>query len=329
MSFDSIIGQEIVVKSLKNSISANKTGHAYIFTGPSGIGKKTVARAFAGALLCEKPHGGEACGGCTPCRLYNKGTNPDFYRLQAEESSIGVEAIRDLQADVIIKPMYSQRKVYLIAGADDMTAQAQNCLLKTLEEPPGYAVFILTASNYDALLETVRSRAVKHSFRKNSFDEIFRLLESRRGGAPANAAFIAAFSDGIVGDALKMAESAGFNSLREQTLETVLKLSKGKLYDVFASYRFFEDNRQDIGAVLNMMLSFYRDMLVLKEGGPQNMLINSDKKDIILNNASGFGVRKLFCCIEAVEAARRNIKTNANFQLAVEVMLMKLQEERI
>ncbi|MCX7923785.1 MAG: AAA family ATPase [Clostridia bacterium] len=327
MDFNAIVGQEEVIGSLKGAIKSSKIGHAYMFYGPKGIGKSTVARVFAGLLLCNGNYSNVSCKECPPCLMYNEGSNPDFHIIESSGASIGVEDIRKLQSDVIIRPMYSQRKVYLIRDADKMTVQAQNSLLKTLEEPPEYTVIILTASNYDALLETIRSRVLKYSFKKNSYSEVKNLLEARFGGRLKGLDFIASYSDGIVGTALELAGSDDFVLLREKVVEIIVKLMDSRLLSVFEIYDFFEANKNNVDTIFNIMLSFYRDLLVVKGSGKEKMLINSDKKDIIVSNAPGFSISKLIANIETIEAAHKNIKQNANYQLSIEVMLMKLQEE--
>jgi len=327
MDFSGIVGQKEIIGSLRNSILSGRVGHAYIFSGPKGIGKKTMARIFAGLLLCEKSDGVKRCGECPSCLLFDNGSNPDFREINPADSSIGVDKIRDMQSDIIIRPLYSTRKVYLITDADRMTVQAQNCLLKTLEEPPSYAVIILTSSNYDALLETIRSRAVNYSFKKNSFEEVKEFLKTNIKMADKPIDFIASYADGIIGTALRLADSDEFTGIRDKTIDIIIKLSDSKLASVFDIYKFFDENKSYIETILDIMVLFYRDLIMVKKEQSGHILINSDKKDIILNNAERFSLRKLLSNIEAVETANKYLKQNANFQLTIEVMLMKIQEE--
>lgn len=327
VDFKEIIGHKEIIAGLQNSIKNDRVGHAYIFSGPRGIGKRTVAGIFSALLICTNRRGEESCGECPACLLLAGNSNPDFCVIEPDGASISVDEIRKLQSDIIIKPLYSGRKVYLIIDADKMTAQAQNCLLKTLEEPPGYAVIILTVTNYEALMETIRSRALRYSFKKNTFDEVRELLNKRLGQSLGKDSFILTYADGVIGNALELAGSDEFVALREETLKIILKTMNSKLADVFDIYDFFEANKGRIDAVLDIMLLFYRDLLVAKKAGKENVLINSDKKDIILKNAAGFTLQKLVKNIETIEMTRRNIKHNANYQLSIEVMLMKLQEE--
>jgi len=327
VNFSDIIGQNEVVNSLKTLLKDDCTRHAYIFAGPEGIGKRLVAKTFAAALLCGERNSFDSCEKCQSCLLFKSGTNPDFFVLVSEGRSIGVDEIRRMQQDVSIRPMYSAKKVYLIEEADKMTVQAQNCLLKTLEEPPGYAVIILTTKNSNSLLETIKSRSILYNFRKNTNEEVKTCVQQINVDNVSGIDFIVSYADGVPGKAIELIESEDFRSNRDKTIEVVLKLKKSKLMDVFETYGFFEENKENIDSILDIMLLFYRDLLIAKKTGNENMLINSDKKDIIIRNIDEFRIDELIKNIDVIEQARKNIKQNANYQLVIEVMLMKIQEE--
>lgn len=326
MGFKGVIGQEDVIRVLEHALSMDRIGHAYIFSGPQGIGKRTVAGLFAEGLLCELPIDGGGCTTCQACRLYSSGANPDFRRIAADGASIGVDEIREIQSSVIIKPMYSKRKVYIIENADKMTVQAQNSLLKTLEEPPPFVVIILTVSIYEALLETIRSRSQKISFRKNSYSQVREAVVGKYGNDVKGIDFAVSYADGVIGTALELTGTEEFIGLREKVFDFASHLRNMKLFDILNLYSFFEENKDDFDVILDIMIMFFRDMLVLKETGNENILINSDKKDIIFNNAREYSPGQLVSGIGQIEETRRSVKQNANFQLAVEHMLVKLQE---
>lgn len=327
VNFSDIIGQNEIVNGLKAVLKDDSTRHAYIFAGPEGIGKRMVAKIFAAALLCAERNSFNRCESCQPCRLFESGTNPDFYIVEAEGTSISVDDIRRMQQDISIRPLYAAKKVYLIAEADKMTVQAQNCLLKTLEEPPRYAVIILTAANSNSLLETIRSRSILYNFRKNTDEEVKTCIQKIKGDEMSGIDFIVSYADGVPGKAIELVESEDFRINRDKAIEIILRLRNSKLIEIFDVYDFFEENKDNIDSLLDIMLIFYRDLLITKKTGNENILINSDKKDIILGNVDGFEIDKLIKNIAAIEDTRRNIKQNANYQLVIEVMLMKLQEE--
>ena len=190
MDFKEIVGQKEIIERLKKSIIDNRVGHAYIFAGSKGIGKKTVARAFSHMLLCDMPTKHGPCNVCTSCKLWNENSNPDFYLIETPEDNILIEEVRNMQSSIVVKPVYSNKKVYIITDAEKMTVQAQNCLLKILEEPPEYVVIILTTSNYRALLGTIRSRGTKYNFLKHSQAEIKEIIKSEINQGNENLEFM-------------------------------------------------------------------------------------------------------------------------------------------
>lgn len=327
MNFNEITGQKQVINALINSIKNDRVGHAYLFVGPKGIGKKTVARDFAGMILCGNSHVIGSCMDCKSCRLFFSKSNPDYIELETEGTSIGVESIRNLQNSIAIRPVYSDKKVYLIPDADRMTIQAQNSLLKTLEEPPEYSVLILTTSNANALIDTIRSRASRYDFKKNTTNEIYEYLKNNFTENLEGIDFIASYSNGIIGIAKELAQSGELMALREGVFNIILKLSEPKLIEAFELYTFFNENKDQIGIIFDIMTLFYRDMIILKNMEHDKLLINSDKKDIILKNALNYSNEKLLKNIDIIEEARSAVKQNVNFQLSVEIMLMRLQEE--
>jgi DNA polymerase-3 subunit delta' len=326
MDFKNIIGQKEVVDSLKQLISQDRVGHAYIFSGPAGIGKKTIAHIFAGLLLCDDPHEGAPCGNCRPCQLTKNDSNPDYHSIRVEELSIGVDLIRELQSDTILKPMYSDRKVYIVQEAAKMTEAAQNCLLKIFEEPPGYVVVILLTTNYEKMLETVRSRAQHLKLKNYSREQVLQALEARYGSDDGSFGLAADFSDGNIGIALDLANSGEFSKLRDEILELLPAAAEGRTTSILDFSSFMDSNKESVEIIMHIMLLYYRDLLVISETGNENMLINSDKKDIILDNARKYRNGRLISSIEAIEAAQRALKQNASYQLVIDNLLIKLRE---
>ncbi len=327
MDFTDIIGQKEVIESLTRSLSEGRIGHAYIFSGPAGIGKRTIARIFAGLLLCDDPQNGSACGRCRPCLMMENDSNPDYHSISADGLSIGVDLVREIQSDAVLKPMYSKRKVYIVEEAAILTEQAQNCLLKTFEEPPGYVVVMLLTTNYEKLLETVRSRAQHLKFRKYTREEVYQALMLRYGSDDGMFELAADYSDGNIGTALDLAESGDFSKLRDQMLELLPGAAQGKTRSVLELSSFMDTYKDNVDMLLDIMLLYYRDLLVMSETGKENLLINSDKKDIILNNARKYGNDRLISSIEAIGASRRALKQNASYQLVIDNLLIKLRED--
>lgn len=320
MNLDQIIGQKTLVNQLKKIVALNKAGHAYAFSGPSGTGKRTIALAYARALLCAGCKPGAVC---LPCRTFVEGTNPDFYEVVTEKQSIGVDSVRAMQEDLANRPTYGNRKVYFIDGAQQMTVQAQNCLLKTLEEPPEYAVILMSVTNFDALLSTIRSRTVNYRINPYSDAEMLQILSPLYNLDENEWEFILKFSRGIPGNAIHLIEEGSVRDLRKLVFKLLEK--PDELHTADEIRKTLSENKAELPTVLDILLSFYRDCLMALEG-MENRLINSDKKDMIIKIAKAYTKRKLLDKTNTLERLRRSFELNVNYQLGVDVLVMEIQE---
>ena len=176
--FNKIIGNEEIQNLLKQAIKNNRTSHSYLFVGTEGIGKKQIAKEFAKALLCL--NNDKYCNTCKSCIEFDDNNNPDFVILEPDENSIKIEQIREIQRKVVEKPIISNQKVYIIDNSDKMTTEAQNCLLKTLEEPPKYITIILIGTNENAFLSTIKSRCTILRFKDIPQHKIEEYLDTQQ-----------------------------------------------------------------------------------------------------------------------------------------------------
>ncbi|MDW7655556.1 MAG: hypothetical protein SCM11_00115 [Bacillota bacterium] len=334
MSFSSIVGQNELKQRLGQALTGNP-GHAYIFIGPKGVGRTWIARTFAAALLCRQPGSDGACGVCSSCRYFQQQVHPDYreLQLQGKEKVIPVESVRrQIGADLYMQPQLGQRKVYLIA-ADDLNEQGQNALLKSLEEPPPYAIFLLTASGADHLLPTIVSRAVLHIVSRRSPDEIMAILHDK--GLDKNDAvnFFVRFSKGLPGTAIELAGNDWFSDLRKDTIRFFTGIPRMSRSDLLTTgFQFCDANRQHLGDILNVMGSLIRDLLVLAGNGGREHLINDDhaaELNSFLSEYTGPEKvrRNLGLAWSAILAARRGLALNASFEgLACNLMLALRKE---
>jgi len=327
IGFDEIVGQKHIIDIMRSSLRDARVSHAYIFDGPSGVGKRTAARAYAGALLCAEPRENGPCGLCAVCVQLASNNCMDLYEVDIEERRIVIDQIRNLQSDIIKRPLYSERKVYIINNAETMTGEAQNALLKTLENPPGYVVLILVTSNYDALYPTIKSRTVRYSFRRNSRDEVKLILDKKLGPNFPHRDFLEAYADGAAGAALDMSMVEGLPEANEEIINVIFLLKKGGVSQIIKAYQFFEKHKEVYPVISKMMRFAFRDLLNARIGGAEGELINNDKKDIILRNAPDFSTASLLNCIDAIDESERALNSNTNFELMIKVMLLKMQEE--
>ena len=177
--FENILGNQKIKEKLKKSINEDKILHSYLFIGIEGIGKKLIAKEFAKAILCLNDI--KYCNNCKSCIEFSSNNNPDFLYIEPDGNNIKIEQIREMQKKIQEKPIISQKKVYIIDNADQMTQEAQNCLLKTLEEPPEFATIILIGSNENAFLSTIKSRCMIIHFQPINNVEISNYLQQNYG----------------------------------------------------------------------------------------------------------------------------------------------------
>lgn len=319
-----MLGHQRVLKTLQTAIKNDTISHAYIFEGANGIGKRETALAFSSMLMCEADDA--PCGSCKTCQLLGQGSHPDFQEIYLDEDkSISVEDIRNILKGIVIRPLYSKYKVYIINNADNMTVQAQNALLKSLEEPPRYVVFILTVQVGTAMTSTIRSRCQRIYFNKLSNEEILSILSTKYGSVKPEWDFIVSYADGVIGTAIDLVDFPQYLETRESVLDKVMQILESEDADLFILYDLFEKNDDKIDYILRIMLMFFRDIIVYNQTGNFSILINSDKKDMI-NKNKNLKLSSLLRCIRAIWSAKRSLEVNASFQLTIEVMLMKIHK---
>lgn len=322
--FSRIKGNELVVSSLQNQIQYNKVSHAYIFEGAAGSGKKLIAYTFAKTLLCEE-EGTSPCGKCISCRSFEDLNNPDIIFVKPGKTiSLGVDDIREqVLSTVSIKPYQYKYKIYIIDKAHKLTPGAQNALLKTIEEPPAYGVFLLLTNNINSFLETIISRCVvkkisplpngmvKKYLTENNIDE-------------KTAEISAVYSGGSIGTALKLSSDAEFIALRDEITSIFSDIQYKNVKFVFKAFKILEKYKEDIQIVLEMMHLFLRDALIYKSSQDETLLYEKGKVNLIQAFCSKMSLKAIIEGIEALTEAQNNLKYNANFILAMEVMLMKM-----
>lgn len=287
MLFSEIAGHNKIKDVLARAAVANRVGHAYIFEGQRGVGKCSVAMAFAQRLVCENPNGGEACGICTSCSRCNSKNHPDIQLVtnQLYDPSkktvdiLLVDTIRDMKRDVYIKPYESERKIYIIPKADTMNISSQNSLLKVLEEPPEYCTIILLAENSNSFLPTILSRAVTLKFFPNSEDEVREWLVKNSSETDTEKIDVAArLCGGSIGKAKELLESTETVQLRDEFIDRVFALSGGARRSIYDFSLFLKQNKDEISFLMNVLQEIFRDVLYIKQGDSIDRAANSDKK---------------------------------------------------
>lgn len=317
-----LLGQEFALDVFQKSYKKGRISHAYIIAGPDGIGKSVFAMHIAASLLClgdKKP-----CGVCNQCIKVMKGNHADIKIISNKGRSIGVDEIRQVIGEVYTKPYEGLRKLIIIKNADEITVQGQNAILKTLEEPSKDTTIIMTVENSNLLLETILSRCQIFKLSRVSMDRIRDYLISK-GVDEKRASTAASLSDGITGNALKFLEDK-FLKLREEVIGILIKVVKGSSIEALESVEFFLNNKDNIDSILDIIISWFRDIMVLKHTIDKNVLINKDYYELLVEESQQLSYNKLNGIIDSVNSTREKIRLNANFQLAMEVMLLNIQE---
>lgn len=324
MNFSDVIGQSSVVGKIKHIIETQRIGHAYLFVGPEGIGKKTIANIFARAIMCRS-EGQKPCDVCHSCRQFNSGNHPDVYRVQkGDKSSIGVEQIRNVLEDIHLKPFESSRKVYIVEDAHAMTVQAQNAFLKTLEEPPFFATIILLAEKPNELLPTILSRCQIFRMQRLTREEVSTIIVRCLDMPKEEAMLFAGLSDGIPGKGLQLAGSQEFHQMRNDVFKFLEGIFDYSDIEKMEQWEFFGQYKDKVDEILDMLVIWFRDVLSYKETGDFELVVNIDKLPLIEKQASLFTIKHIRSIIESIERTRRMLKGNVNYQLAIENLLLNV-----
>ncbi len=327
LTFGQITGHEAIIEYFKDVIRDHRVAHAYILSGEEGMGKMTLANAFALSLLCERK-GEEPCMECVSCRQVRDGNHPDLiYVTHEKPASIGVDDIRRQITDtVLIRPYRSEYKIYIVDEAEKMTPQAQNALLKTLEEPPSYVIILLLTANEEALLPTILSRCVRLKLMPLSDAVIREYLQKDLQVGALQAAVYAAFARGNPGRAISIASSDTFGEFYRSARSLIKRIKTLDVTDILDEIQKMKDEGVDINAFLDLLQMWYRDILICKSTGDTNSLIfQDDQKDIrrISEESSYPGLEAI---LEAIDKARTRLLANVNTELALELLLLTLKE---
>lgn len=325
--FKDIVGHEQIIEHLKTAIEMGRVSHAYILNGPDLSGKMMIAEAFARALLCEKQDP-DGCGECRSCRQSDDRNNPDIIYVKHDKpNTISVDDIRtQLNNDIVIKPYSNQYKIYIVDEAEKMNQQAQNALLKTIEEPPAYAVIMLLTTNADSFLQTIRSRCITLNLKSVKNDVIKSYLMTEKKIPDYQADVCAAFAQGVVGKAIKLASSDDFNELKESALSLIKRLDDIDLYEMGEAIKQISDYKLQVQDYFDLITVWYRDVLYMKATNDVNGLIFKDEVYDIKKQASKHSYHGIETIIEALDKAKLRINANVNFDLVIELLLMTIKE---
>ena len=293
--FDRIIGNDKIKEQLKQAVNLNKTSHSYLFLGTSGIGKKMIAKEFSKMILCEAEE--KYCNHCKSCIEFDSNNNPDFQMIVPDGASIKIDQIRQMQKKLLEAPIISKNKVYIIDDADLMTTEAQNCLLKTLEEPPEFVTIILIGSKESSFLSTIKSRCTIIKFQTIEDEAIKKYLSQNYGIDNISEDMLAIFG-GSIGKAEDLKDKT---ELFSNIIEIIRCIKKLDLPDVLKKADIIyksQDDKNDILEAINVIL------------------YKMSKEDLRFLN-----------CIDIVQETTTRLNANANYNMSIDNMLFKIWEE--
>ena len=303
MRFVDVVGNENIIKSMQAAIKRGHIGHAYIIDGAAGSGKRLLAGIFAAAVLCDKLEGGDPCGKCISCITLQSGNHPDVVYVRTQKKSIGIDDVREqIVENISVLPYSSEKRVYIIENAQMLTVPAQNALLKTLEDGPKYAVFLLLSENHKAFLPTILSRCVLYKITPLD-DALIAAHLAARGIGAGTAAAASACAGGSIGRALAIASDESFMQFRSEILDMAHDIESKDIVEIFAMAKDTERYKERIGEALDILCIYFRNILV---GGQINNL------------------QRLIRKIRIIEDAKQKLNSNCNFLLTMEIMLLKL-----
>lgn len=326
-SFKDIVGQEQIKEHLRNALTGRKISHAYIINGEKSSGKEFIAKVFAMALQCER-EGDDPCQECRSCKQAQSDNQPDIIRVTHEKpNTISVDDIRaQVNNDVAIKPYSSPFKVYIVNDAEKMTVQAQNAILKTLEEPPEYAVILLLTTNLNSLLPTILSRCVVLNMKPVADDLVKKFLMEQLQVPDYKAEVCVAFARGNVGRAKSLASSEDFENVKAEALSLLKYIQDMELYEIVAAIKKISEYKLDVNDYLDIMAIWYRDVLLFKATSDANTLVFRDEIQAIRKVADRSSYEGIENVIKALDKAKNRLKANVNFDLTMELLMMEIKE---
>jgi DNA polymerase-3 subunit delta' len=321
ITFAGVLGHERIKALLQDALRRSRLPGALLFTGPDGVGKKSLALAAARALLCDS-RSGEACDACPPCHRSAKGLHPDLFLLEPEGTSIKIERVRDLVREIGARPFEGPARAFVVDGAHLLTEQAQNALLKSLEEPPATSHVMLVTSAAQALLTTIRSRCQTLRLGGLPASVVESYLRDRQGLAAEEARLRAALADGSLSAALAF-EAGTYHELRDGLLSLLEGLPRLGSIERMEAAEGLAD-RDDIPEALTALRALLRDLAALKAGSSADALLNADvvpRLEALAASPLGSRAAEL---AEAVGESREALRVNANRLLSMDVLIDRL-----
>lgn len=328
MFFEDILGQDEAKKLFMTQIKQNKPSHAYILNGEDGSGKMMLAEAFAAGINCES-EGDRPCCNCHSCKQAISHNHPDiiYINKDKDKKTYSVDDIRDkINATVDISPYNGRYKIYIVDQAELMGTAPQNALLKTIEEPPEYAIIMLLTNNAGSFLQTINSRCIQVDTRPLPDDTIRRILKTEYQMVDYEIDVCVSFAQGNISKARNLAGSEEFHEIRDSVVGILKRIHSISVADMNDFVAVLKKDSAKIDEYLNLFTLWYRDVLLYKATGSENGIIFKDDMFTIKTQSNRYTYKGLNSIIEAIDNVKRNLSANVNFELALELMLITIKE---
>jgi len=328
MNFAQVRGHAKQLETLRAALSGQRLHHAYLFVGPEGVGKRTVAMALALAIHCGDFHG-DACGRCVNCAQINDANHPDVRVIEPSpgKKEITIQQIRELERELRYRSFSGRRKIAIVDPAVLMNPSAQNALLKTLEEPPENSLMILIAPNAGKLLPTLRSRCLRLTFAPLPRAEVAAYLRNSRGVKAEDAETLAAMSMGSVGVAAGL-DQAALTEKRRVWAGMLAALKAGDFRSASAAAEALAASRDEALEFLKWAESWYRDLMIHAVTNDADELVNLDMKEQIKQQGAAVGAERALEAVGRTADAANGIQRNLNRRMVLEKFLFGVVGER-
>lgn len=326
LKFQDILCQDDKKEYFRDALKKGHLSHAYILCGPEGSGKMMLAETVAAAIQCEENQE-EACGECRTCKQIEHRNHPDvIYITHDKPMTISVEDVRQQLVDTVyIRPYSARMKIYIVDEAEKMNQAAQNALLKTIEEPPEFAVIFLLTTNVNAFLPTILSRCIKLYMKPVPEDMLEEYLEQKLHVSRYEALEAAAFSQGYVGEAEKLAISEEFQDKRKEFITIVTGLKDATMVDIVSKSKEIGKVKEEIPELLNLFTVWFRDVLLYKATESEKELIFTSETRAV-SEMSDISYKGLDDILKKISDSEKMLKQNVNPELVTELLLIKIKE---
>jgi len=326
LRFAYLLGHDKPKALLREAVAKNKMGHAYLFRGPDGVGKKRTALTLAAYINCKSPLDGDSCGRCTTCRKYFSGNHPDLILVEPDGAAIKIGQIRELKHQLTFPPLEAKVRVIVLEDIHTMRREAANSLLKTLEEPAPGNLLILTADLAGDVLPTILSRCQIISFGSLDHKDMAQVLMQENDMEESLAFTLAAVAEGSLGRA-KLLWQEGLLSLRQEVVEGLLLGQQNPAETIAQVFRLSEKGaalKENASELLALIRLWYRDLVLVAAGGPEASIANKDLALFLPAAAQLWSLRQLQQKLKRLDLAERQLLRNCSRTLVLETLFFDL-----